>query len=737
MWVLIKEVPRVGSESISKRGVFVIRAPEETCCFIGPEALISSASLEPKPPNDQGTRVRQVIREVATTTLIAVSLFGCSTGPDDPFSGLGPIQPTPTELDQSPPSSTSDMGSSGGAGSSMSCVPRQRRCLGENSPLNQICSDSGTSWVASSCQEGQICRDSQCVGFTCVPGRDICVGTNATATCAPGGRSVSEITTCPTNESCRGGACVNLCDEAEASRSYIGCSYAATQLFNEYFTAPPAYTGNSPYAIIAANPDPFLPADITLSAFDGTPLTIAKEVTVRPEPGTSFGEITTVRSEILTPSGATRPLDTTARDVTLSPGEAAIMLLPRQTTAKNYKLQSTSPVVAYQFSPYCCNFTYTNDASLLLPESTLGTSYRVVNYPTMQYRLASGTLFATPYIYIVALENDTEVNVEATVALGVEAGEDYRSDVGFVDGAHTQHTLKLGRGERKILSIPASASAYAAATSDMSGTVITSNKKIAVFAGHPCTFVPSDAPACDHLEEQMVPSDTLGGRHILPAFEARNPEGRAQGITREGTYWRIVAHEDARITLTPSHMEVDIFEPSTFSTPSCLSKLEDGVDIILRAGEVCELGVRESVALDSDAPIIVAGVLSGHQSTGLPVQGSRAGDPSMFLSPPFEQYRRSYSFVTSPTFYETFAAITAPAGTAITLDGLVIQPQQKLEYQQLEVGGQSWETYNIALDAGLNSLSADDAFGVYVYAYDDYVSYAFPAGMDLVPRIKH
>lgn len=683
--------------------------------------------------------MRQVIRDAVMTALFAVNLFGCSTGPDDPFSGLGPIQPTPTrdnEADQRPPATDTDMGGSGGVFAT-SCVPRQRRCLGENSPLNQICADTGTSWITSSCDEGQICRDGQCVGFTCVPGREVCVGIDALATCAPGGRSVSGVTSCPTGESCRGGACVDLCQEAEEARSYIGCSYATTQLYNEYFTASANYTGNSPYAIIAANPDPFLPADITLSAFDGTPLTIAREVTIRPEPGTDFGELTTVRSEILTPSGATRPLGTTARDVTLSPGEAAILLLSRQTDVKNYKLQSTSPIVAYQFSPYCCNFTYTNDASLLLPESTLGTSYRIVNYPTMQYRLASGTFYATPYIYIVALENDTEVNVNATVALGVEAGEDHRSSLGFEAGESKQHTLRLERGERKILSVPPSPGAYTATSADMSGTIVTSNKKIAVFAGHPCTFVPSDAPACDHLEEQMVPSDTLGGRHILPAFEARNPEGRAQGLTREGTYWRIVAHEDARITLTPSPMEVDVFEPSTFSTPSCLSKLEGGTDIILLAGEVCELGVRESVAIDSDAPIIVAGVLSGHQSTGLPIQGSRAGDPSMFLSPPFEQYRRSYSFVTSPTFFETFAAITAPAGTLVALDDRVIQREQKLERQLLEIDGQSWETYNIALDAGLNSLSADDAFGVYVYAYDDYVSYAFPAGMDLVPRIKH
>ena len=32
-----------------------------------------------------------------------------------------------------------------------------------------------------------------------------------------------------------------------------------------------------------------------------------------------------------------------------------------------FRVQTTYPVVAYQFSPYCCNYSFSNDASLLLP----------------------------------------------------------------------------------------------------------------------------------------------------------------------------------------------------------------------------------------------------------------------------------------------------------------------------------------------------------------------------------
>ena len=42
--------------------------------------------------------------------------------------------------------------------------------------------------------------------------------------------------------------------------------------------------------------------------------------------------------------------------------------------------------------------------------------------------------------------------------------------------------------------------------------------------------------------------------------------------------------------------------------------------------------------------------------------------------------------------------------------------------------------FNVAVEAGVHRLEADAAFGIVVYAYDDYVSYAFTGGLDLVPK---
>ena len=102
-----------------------------------------------------------------------------------------------------------------------------------------------------------------------------------------------------------------------------------------------------------------------------------------------FGQYqdTTVTSNIRDSAGAIVEDDISSADaLVVPPGGIATLLLPRgrlDWTAASirraaFKLNSTQPVVAYQFSPYCCNFSFSNDASLLFPTSSLGTSYRYI-----------------------------------------------------------------------------------------------------------------------------------------------------------------------------------------------------------------------------------------------------------------------------------------------------------------------------------------------------------------------
>jgi hypothetical protein len=56
---------------------------------------------------------------------------------------------------------------------------------------------------------------------------------------------------------------------------------------------------------------------------------------------------------------------------------------------------------------------------------------------------------------------------------------------------------------------------------DLTGTTIESSQPVAVFVGHDCTTVPSDRPASDHLEEQLLPVESYGKKFVIPRSPPR------------------------------------------------------------------------------------------------------------------------------------------------------------------------------------------------------------------------
>jgi len=607
------------------------------------------------------------------------------------------------------------------------CIPGERRCLFENSPLYEQCAEDSSAVVRGACDPGEVCRERACVPFTCAPERPVCVGTTTTAVCDSTGRGVSAITECPTNQQCQSGQCVDLCAQAAAQRSYIGCSYVVQEL-------PNLYTDDSiaPFGVVVANPSLFLSTELTLTDFTGAPVELLEDTTLFPPPAYQLGKRTTVRSSILEGLEEVERLATDQERITLGPGRSAVLLMEPGETARPRFLASTQPVVAYQFSPYCCNFTATNDASILLPTASLGERYRVIGYPAWVFfedpdDLAPSDII-TPYFYVVGT-SEQPTQVEVTSPIPLAASTSYQG--GEFNGSRT-HSFTLQRGQVQVLEVPRRIAYDPPRHADFSGAVVDADRPVAVFTGHPCTFVPQSNWACDHLEEQIIPAQALGSSYVLQPLRRR---GNAQR-SFETTYWRVVPDADAEITFSPPLSELQISEPSTPFTVDCRELMgEDGV-VRMQAGDVCEFGSRSALAIDSTAELVVAGVLSGHESTGVLTYGTRAGDPAMFLAPPVDQYRSSYSFVTPPTFAKTYISVIVPEGTPVELDGRFIPQGRKLERREVEATGRTWETYSVILEAGAHELSAQRRFGLVVYAYDDFVSYAFPGGLDLVPTKK-
>ena len=76
---------------------------------------------------------------------------------------------------------------------------------------------------------------------------------------------------------------------------------------------------------------------------------------------------------------------------------------------------------------------------------------------------------------------------------------------------------------------------------DLTGTRITSDKPIQVISGHQCSYVPYDEGACDHLEESMVPTESLSTNYVVTAPLIR-PEDGDPFI--KGRMVRVIATED-------------------------------------------------------------------------------------------------------------------------------------------------------------------------------------------------
>ena len=137
--------------------------------------------------------------------------------------------------------------------------------------------------------------------------------------------------------------------------------------------------------------------------------------------------------------------------------------------------------------------------------------------------------------------------------------------------------------------------------------------------------------------------------------------------------------------------------------------------------------------------------ITSQDTTGLPGEGRHAGDPAMSAVPPSEQYRSQYTFLTPDTYHANYLSVIHPVGALLELDGVSMTPGAMgtrgrtpyIEVDSEPVGRENrWALTIIKVGEGAHSIQSltGDRFGIMAYAYDDYVSYAFPGGLDLAKR---
>ncbi|MEZ4464664.1 MAG: hypothetical protein R3F43_09225 [bacterium] len=98
--------------------------------------------------------------------------------------------------------------------------------------------------------------------------------------------------------------------------------------------------------------------------------------------------------------------------------------------------------------------------------------------------------------------------------------------------------------------------------------------------------------------------------------------------------------------------------------------------------------------------------------------------------PPDRQYRAEYAFLAPGTYANDYLTIVADADTEIPLDDQPVNLAQGAE----AVPGTTRVYKHVPLTDGPHRVTGDAPFGVLVFAFDDFVSYAFTGGLNLEKR---
>ncbi len=532
------------------------------------------------------------------------------------------------------------------------------------------------------------------VGEECDPGEVWCFE-NWVAQCDEDGQGWIKLEDCGEQGLlCAAGECEEIsteCAVAINQRSYIGCEYWGVTLANGVDPLSFFYS----IAIANAGQDQ---AEVEIS--DGDSINHSYDV----EPGDLKVVTLPWKSAIKSP----RDVDTLEHAT-------------RKVANAAYHIVSDRPVTVYQFSPlhYMHDpgytepiYSYTNDASLLLPVHVYRDEYIAVSRATLKVQDYSSTVSSNPGYVAVVGPKDGATTIEITTSSHTEASD----DVSIVPyDAHSpgdtfQVTVEpyevfqlLSASEPGCTGGTSCASYYTCCDTppdyDLTGTEIrvVDGPKPAVFSGTECSFVPYDKWACDHLEQQMFPRETWGSSYICA-----HSETQAAG---EPTVWRVLSGSDGNeIAFSPSEVHPGV---------------------TLDRGEFVEFESQADFSIEGTGRVAVAQFMVGQNYTS-DTTPPENGDPAMALAVPVEQYRESYTFLTPDTYVINYLTIVHHSGVYPELDG---EPVLGSGYT-VEIDGE-WAKTNMEIEAGAHYIESDEPFSIMVYGVGSYTSYMYPGGLDL------
>ena len=315
--------------------------------------------------------------------------------------------------------------------------------------------------------------------------------------------------------------------------------------------------------------------------------------------------------------------------------------------------------------------SFTADGTLLLPFEALGTQYMAEGY----LGLPGFNDFYKSELLIVSTADDTEVEITPSVntAGGHPAGVPF--------------TVQLDQGQTYQVQ-------SALATLDITGTTVIGTaasgdcRPFAVFSGSMCANVPVGCPACDHVFEQLYPTDRWGASFVaLPLANTTGYTLRVQALLNNTTV-----------------------------------SFNGAPPVTLNAGDRHELNnVTSATCVGSNGPISVVQLMEGYNCAG-------DGDPSMLVLQPVDR-KATHAIFHTPTSPQigqrrVNVLMEGTSTSTLQLDGFGVNQGSftalpacpDLAFAQL------------SLSPGVHTLSSASGFIAQVYGTGTGESYLFGLG---------
>lgn len=605
------------------------------------------------------------------------------------------------------------------------CKPNQDiNCVEGDETKIVRCAADGSAEVTVDCPPSFFCKDTHCEYRLCNPGDKMCDPKADPAgiyECDETGQKHKDdpIEVCDTakGDACYGGKCMTLCEKTKYEKSYLGCDYFTANLHNL------AQTRTDPiYAIVVSNINDTMTAEVSI--------TVSEDGVTETDAG---------KSHFCIDSKASCQTMTSSMKLSIPPKKVGIIMFPHDRMImasggatvngtgnyfKAYHLVSSIPLTAYQFNPFDNSSDnpfeasgqsidiandyggkmYTNDASLLIPTTSVYTDYVIASYNSM----ADGIL---SYGTIIGI-NDQETEITITPS------EDVTGDIGSgVTSIKKGQTATVKLKKFQVIQLEPATAQVGNMYTDMSGTRISCKDEKAenchpfvVFGGHTCVNIPTGVKYCDHLEHQMFPTQTWGKTFVLVKSKMRG---------NESDLVRLIAKEDdTQISYVPA-------------APGALPPYQSQPPFtVLQKNMWTEFYFQTPIIVQSSKPIMVAQYITGSDMISAACKNNHTadcvGDPALWLVPPIEQFRNSYIFLTPGSYKSNFATIVYIKTIKPVLNGAEIAvtgevPTTDYVYSVVDLGNQFKS----------HTLECLGTCGLTVYGWEQDVSYAYTGGLDM------